>query len=128
MSSLQEMEKSEHDLVHLLFTLPATETALRVKATDTLQKVRKIKAELLRRNPSVLCKVSGPSSRSRPLWRCRRRLPKRPAMRLGDRHGLPASDSCPGGRAAASAGGVDSGAVLTVMTLRCLAPIRKSPL
>ena len=71
MASLREMEKSEHDLVDLLFRLPMSEVALRTKATDTLQKVRKLKAELLRRNPDVLRKGStataAPHPRGSPL-------------------------------------------------------------
>ena len=58
MSSLREMEKSEHDLVDLLFRLPMSEVGLRAKATDTLQKVRKLKSEFLRRNPDIIRKGS----------------------------------------------------------------------
>src|SRR6266852_995701 len=72
MSSLQEMEKSEADLVDLLFRLPMSEVGIRTKAADTLQKVRKLKAEFLRRSPNVLRKSSGtaaaaPQPRGSPL-------------------------------------------------------------
>jgi hypothetical protein len=58
MTTLGDLEKSEYDLVGLLFDLPMSEVALRTKATDTLRKVRAIKAKLLRRNPDVLRKGS----------------------------------------------------------------------
>src|SRR5467141_2794498 len=69
MTTIGELERSEHDLVDLLFRLPMSDVGLRTQATDTLRKVRLIKAELLRRNPDVLRKSSGtaaaaPSPRS----------------------------------------------------------------
>ena|SRR5947207_1594662 len=56
--SLREMEKSEYDLVDLLFRLPMSEVGLRAKATDALQKVRKLKAEFIRRSPDTIRKGS----------------------------------------------------------------------
>jgi hypothetical protein len=55
---LQELERNEHDLVDLLFRLPMSEVALRTQATDTLQKIRRLKAEVLRRNPDIIRKGS----------------------------------------------------------------------
>jgi hypothetical protein len=71
MSSLQEMEKSEHDLVDLLFRLPMSEVGLRTQASDALTKVRRIKNEFLRRNSDIIRKSSSaavaPPPRGSPL-------------------------------------------------------------
>jgi len=71
MTTIAELERCEHDLVDVLFRLPMSDVALRTRAADTLQKVRKLKAEFLRRNPDIIRKGStaaaAPPPRGSPL-------------------------------------------------------------
>jgi hypothetical protein len=47
--SLHELERHEYELTDLLFNLPLSEVGLRTQASDTLRKVRALKAEFIRR-------------------------------------------------------------------------------